>query len=245
MQEVTQYTKRLGLQLLDLIYPLFCVICGAKVPADSGELCASCLETFPKNEPPFCPFCGQGSLCESDPALCPSCHGRPFVFDRAWSAALYQGAVRDCLHHFKYRERALLAKPLAGLLVRFAERHLPLTSFDAIVSVPLSRRRERERGFNQAALLSQEISRVSHLPLLKDCLLRFRETPSQITLSKEERLHNVAGAFRIKTPSAVEGRRLLLVDDIFTTGATANACATTLKETGAVSVSVLTLARGQ
>ena len=244
MQPLLKYPRAVGLQLLDFLYPLHCVLCGTKVPADSGELCADCLETFPKNEPPFCPYCGQGRLPQPDPTLCPSCQGKPFVFDQAWSALLYEGPVRDCLHHFKYRERALLAKPFSDILAHFAETSLPLTGFDAIIPAPLFSRREKERGYNQSLLLSQPIGPAFGLPLLRHSLIRSRETPSQISLSKEKRLKNVSGAFEVRTPHLIQKKRLLLVDDILTTGATANACASALKEAGAVSVCVLTLARG-
>ena len=137
-----------------------------------------------------------------------------------------------------------MAKPLSELLIRFADQFLSFSSFDALLPVPLSRKRERERGFNQSLLLSQRFSQATGLSLLENVLIRWRETPSQISLSKEERHRNVAEAFRIKDPERIQKRRLLLVDDILTTGATVNACAATLKEAGAASVCVLTLARG-
>ena len=244
MQPLLKYPRAVGLQLLDFLYPLHCVLCGVKTPADAGELCEDCSEAFPKNEPPFCPYCGQGQLAQPDPALCPSCRGKPFVFDQAWSALLYEGGVRDCLHHFKYRERVLLVKPLSEILIRFAGASLPCASFDAIAPVPLFPGRERERGYNQSLLLSQRLSVALGLPLLKRSLIRSRETPSQISLSKEKRLKNVRGAFDVRTPSLIQKKRILLIDDILTTGATANACAAALKEAGAVSVCVATLARG-
>ena len=244
MQPLLKYPRAVGLQLLDFLYPLHCVLCGTKVPADAGELCEDCLETFPKNGLSFCPYCGQGQLPQPDPTLCPSCQGKPFVFDQAWSALLYEATARDCLRHFKYRERVLLAKPLSDMLARFAEMFLPLTAFDAIIPVPLSCGREKERGYNQSLLLSQRLSPTFRLPLLKRSLTRSRETASQISLSKERRLKNVSGAFRVETPHLLQKKRILLVDDILTTGATASACAAALKEAGAVSVCVLTLARG-
>jgi len=245
MQQLRTTLRLFGLQLLDFLYPLHCTLCGVKVSPERGELCEPCLDAFPQNEPPFCPFCGEGRLSRPDPVVCLSCFGRPFVFDRAWSAILYEGAARDCLHHFKYRERALLSKPLGGLLIQFAGGHLPMESFDALLPVPLSRRREMERGYNQSFLLARGLTEAFHLPLLKKCLIRRRDTPSQITLSKEERFRNVKGAFLVRRTSPLGGKRLLLVDDILTTGATANACAAALKEAGAASVSVLTLARGR
>ena len=245
MQPVLQTTRSVGLQLLDFLYPLYCVLCGVKVPADSGELCADCLETFPKNGPPFCPYCGLGQLAQPDPTLCPSCQGKPFVFDQAWAPFLYEGPVRECLHHFKYRERALLAKPLSERLVHFAKTFLPLTGFDVLMPVPLFSKRERERGYNQSLLLSRPLSVAAGLPLFTRSLLRSRETASQISLSKKGRLKNVSIAFRVRSPHLLQGKRVLLLDDILTTGATANACAATLKEAGASSVCVLTLARGQ
>ena len=239
------YPKRLGHALLDLLYPLFCTLCGQKVSPDAGGLCASCLDRFVKNEPPFCPFCGEGSLLRPEPAFCPSCHGRPFVFDRAWAAFRYEGTVRDCLHHFKYREGKELAGPLGEALTRFAARHLPPEGIDAVVPVPLAPSRQRERGFNQAELLAKALSRTFRWELVKNALVRVRETVPQIALSREERRQNVEEAFRNRRENRLFGKRLLLIDDILTTGATVNACADALKETGAVSVCVLTLARGQ
>jgi ComF family protein len=157
-------------------------------------------------------------------------------FDAAYSFAAYDGVTRKLIHLYKYARIRTLARPLADLL----RRGLPLDEhFDTIVPVPLHWLRQWKRGFNQSELLARALSRRSGIPVL-NALKRSRSTKAQAGLSNHARRQNVAKAFRARP---VEGRRILLIDDVMTTGATATACAQALKRAGAARVAVLTVAR--
>lgn len=154
--------------------------------------------------------------------------------------ALFDGAIRRAIHAFKYRHVAALGEPLGNILAEFWQQ--VAWPVDLIVPVPLHSHRQRERGYNQAALLAQGLVRAAHLPLRANALQRVRATASQMTLDAAQRRSNVNAAFR-SDDNGLRGKRVLLVDDVCTTGATLNACAVALKSAGAVEVWGLTLAR--
>lgn len=160
-------------------------------------------------------------------------------FDAAYSVAAYEGRLRELIHLFKYGGVRTLAKPLGEWLAGAMPRD---ERFDRIVPVPLHWRRRWRRGFNQSALLAQAVARRYALPVTP-VLGRIRATAVQAGLSHAGRRANVKGAFRVRGGFALEGQRVLLVDDVLTTGATAAACAAVLKQAGARYVAVLTLAR--
>ncbi len=181
-----------------------------------------------------CRRCGKAA----DERLCAFCRVHPPEYDSAASWTLYDGAARSLLHLYKYR-RVLPAGTW------FAARLAPLlpASAELLVPVPLARGRQRERGFNQSELLARRLSRLTHLPYDATGLARRRETWTQAGLSREERERNVNGAFRVPEPRRIDGRSILLLDDVLTTGATAQACALALKAAGAAAVHLLTIAR--
>jgi len=154
--------------------------------------------------------------------------------------ALFEGTLREAIHRFKYSNRPSLAIPLGRLMACYWDEH-PIPS-DVIVPVPLHLQRLRERGYNQAALLAQELSKSTGLPLWDGALKRVRQTRPQVELSAEERRENVKGAF-LCLERRVQGKRVLLVDDVCTTGATLEACSEALRAGGARSVWGFTLAR--
>ncbi len=165
-----------------------------------------------------------------------------FAFEQARSFAPHEGTLRALVQQFKYDGFRPLAKPLGRFLLEAAER-LSEQSFDLAVPVPLHRKRERQRGFNQAELLAAEVAKLRKIPLgVKDCV-RVRDTPPQTGLRAAERRKNVAGAFDVPQPERVRQRRVLLMDDVLTTGATASACAQALREAGAKGIWVVTVAR--
>ena len=165
-----------------------------------------------------------------------------FAFEQARSFGSYEGSLRALVQRFKYNGFRPLAKPLGRFLLQAAER-LSEQSFDLAVPVPLHRKRQRQRGFSQAELLAAEVARLRKIPLsVKDCV-RVRDTPPQTGLRAAERRRNVAGAFDVPQPERVRGRRVLLIDDVLTTGATASACAEAIRKAGAKGVWVATLAR--
>jgi ComF family protein len=165
-----------------------------------------------------------------------------FAFEQARSFAAHDGTLRALVQRLKYDGYRPLAKPLGRFLAEAADQ-LSEQRFDVVIPVPLHRKRERQRGFNQAELLAAELARLRKAPLgARDCM-RVRDTPPQTGLRAAERRKNVAGAFDVPRAERVKGKRVLLVDDVLTTGATASACAQALRQAGASGVWVVTLAR--
>jgi ComF family protein len=176
--------------------------------------------------------------------MCGLCRRGVFGFERARSFGAYDGALREILQQYKYHGLRPLAQPLGERLSQALDR-LQDGPFDLVLPVPLHRRRERQRGFNQAGLLAEQVAKQSGIPLGgKDCV-RVRDTPPQAGLRAAARRQNVKGAFAVPRPQRVRGRCILLVDDVLTTGATADACARALLAAGAQGVWVLTLARAR
>lgn len=168
------------------------------------------------------------------------CRRDPLRINGIRSVALFDGVLREAIHRLKYRGLRSLAVPLGQMLVDYWRAHpLPV---DVVVPVPLHPRRERERGYNQAVLLAREFSKSTGLSLMEEGLARVRETPPQIGLNAAERKVNVRGAFRCQRQE-LRGKKVLLLDDVCTTGATLEACSMALWEAGARSVWGLTLAR--
>jgi ComF family protein len=171
--------------------------------------------------------------------VCALCRSGLSGFDRAASFGYYEGTLRKLIHLFKYNGMT----PLSGRLSRYLESALPIDDrYDAIVPVPLHWQRRWRRGFNQSELLAKELSGRRGVPVL-NALRRVRPTANQSGLTSAARRRNIAGAFQTKHGADLRGRRVLLIDDVFTTGSTASACAAALKRAGAASVSLLTLAR--
>jgi ComF family protein len=162
------------------------------------------------------------------------------VFDQAVSVGQFEGPLREAIHQFKYRPCRSLGKPLGEWMV---DRIKVLASIDMIVPVPLHARRLRQRGFNQSLLLAHRMSKRYGVPLSSDNLLRVRPTRPQVELTGDERIVNVAGAFALLRPFEIETKNIILIDDVFTTGATMNECAGVLKAAGAAQVTAFTLAR--
>lgn len=231
--------------IMDVVFPRACSGCGAAVGGEALYLCWNCLAALPIIRPPFCRICGDpiDGVADGDFA-CPACIRRPPHFDLARSAARYRGGSRDILQDFKYHGAVWLARDLNALLLACFRTHFSELAIDAIGWVPLYPARERERSYNQSRLLAWELAASLRLPELPPVLRRVRPTPTQTHLTVSERTANVRGAFAIKNPSAVSGVRLLLIDDVMTTGATVNECARVLKAAGADKVHVLTVARG-
>jgi ComF family protein len=232
--------------LADLLFPLSCKVCGNHIR--SGEtpgICEACWSTIQFLDEPCCPRCGkpfasEAALSHSPEHQCGDCREKPPHYDRAVSVALYDQALAEAIHLFKYSKKIQWSRPLGRLLLK---RIADFGRIDVILPVPLHSKRLRQREFNQSLLLAREINLATGLPLQVDNLRRVRWTQPQIELNGEERRKNVRKAFEVKWPDQVEDRCVLLVDDVFTTGATVNECARALKRAGAKSVSVLTLAR--
>ena len=230
--------------MFNLVFPQDCKVCTQPV-AHAGRIpvCSSCLaQPAPMAADYFCsqcrtPFLNDGPL--DDHGVCSRCRSGLTGYDSAYSYGYYEGVLKDLIHLFKYARIAPLAQPLGNLLLSA----LPLDQrFDLVVPVPLHWRRRLWRGFNQAELLARPLAHRLGVTV-NDALRRTRNTETQASLSPSERRSNVAGAFVLRNPNAVRGLRILLIDDVLTTGATVGAAATVLRHGGARHVAVLTLAR--
>jgi competence protein ComFC len=218
---------------LDLLFPRWCLGCGR----EGDYLCPACRQSLPFINPPVCTRCGRPVTAG---ALCPACAGTEADIDGIRSPFLFDGLVRRAIHEFKYNNLRDLAPTLAELLCDYMSRD-PLPC-EVLVPVPLHPRRLRERGYNQSALFARELGRLSGAPVAEGCLVRRGYTSPQVrSKGVEERRQKVAGAFACRDRS-LAGKKVVLIDDVSTSGATLNACARVLKSAGAASVWGLVMA---
>jgi ComF family protein len=231
--------------VLDVMYPRACAACGAP-PGDLGRyVCWDCRAALQVVAEPFCRVCGDPVEGMVEHAFtCGACARETPRFDMARSAVRYRGPAAAILQAFKYGQTPCLAADLAPLLAACVGAHFRRVGFDAVTYVPLYPARERERTYNQAWLLARGLAAAMGTGPAAKCLRRVRPTPSQTGFSAPQRRANVRGAFAAVHPEWIEGRTLLLVDDVMTTGATVGECAGVLKDAGAAGVYVATVARG-
>ncbi|OGV59518.1 MAG: hypothetical protein A2283_01430 [Lentisphaerae bacterium RIFOXYA12_FULL_48_11] len=231
--------------LLDLVYPRTCTVCGVATGAGQGYVCWDCMAGFEVIGRPFCSVCGDPAegMIEHD-YQCSYCQRKKPGFDVARSALRYRGAVRDVLQLLKYSRQTYLVDDLLPYLSACLSSNYSRVLFDAVTFVPLYPKKERERTFNQARLLAARLAGKHGLPFLPNCLERVRYTATQTELNASARRENVSGAFAPLNRKWINGRTLLLVDDVMTTGATVDEVSRVLKEAGASGVFVLTVARG-
>ena len=231
---------------LEFFYPDVCQLCEKeRAAAAEGFVCRRCWTQIRFIRPPFCERCGlpyHGDL--TTPFECANCREMELHFRSARSAVVARGIVLEVIHHYKY-QRALWFEPfLADLLIREAKPALHGQEWDFIVPVPLHSLKQREREFNQAERLARHLSTATSIPMNIRWLRRISPTTTQTLLTRQERAENMRDAFAICAGTKLSGERIVLVDDVFTTGATASACARTLRQAGAGDVSVWTVARG-
>ena len=231
--------------IADLIFPPRCMTCGA-VLEEHGSLpfCPQCTAGIHTIHSPLCPLCGiPFPMTEGGDHLCGEClmTGRTYAVARA--VGLYEETLLKAIHLFKYRGRMGIGKVLGNIMADFAGGIWDMDVFDLVIPVPLHRKRLRERGFNQAVVLARQIAERFSLPLDFMSLRRTVFTKPQVGLGHEDRSVNVRGAFAVRKPERIAGKRILLVDDVYTTGSTLSECARTLLAAEADSVAVLTMAK--
>lgn len=231
---------------LSLFYPAVCQICSEhRAEAAEGYVCARCRSKVRFIKPPLCSRCGlpyEGDL--TTPFECTNCRDMELHFRSARSAVAAGGVILDVIHRYKY-QRALWFEPfLADVLVREASPTLKQEQWDFIVPVPLHPAKKREREFNQAARIATHLSAATKIPVNENLLHRVVPTRTQTQLTREQRAANVRRAFAMRAGQRLNRARIVLVDDVFTTGATTNACARVLCKSGAAEVCVWTVARG-
>lgn len=227
-----------------ILVPGECLLCGALLSHPlRGPCCVRCLDRLPRVTAPYCPRCGLPYEVGVRPGLCGPCRASRHGFRRARAGFFYENGVRDLLLALKFDGRERVASALATITARTWCRPGGLDGYAGVVPVPLSRRRQRERGFNQAERIARTVAGIAEVPLCRRILAKTSERPPQAGLSASARQQNAAGAYRASLSLPLRGRDLLLVDDVLTTGATADAAAKALRRAGARSVDVLTLAR--
>ncbi len=229
--------------LNELFFPDNCLVCRRFLNSShQRQLCPLCLAAIKHNHPPFCLRCSRNLIKPTVEGICPTCLKTNYAFDQAWGCCSYTEGLPKLLHQFKYTNKTALAKTFHLLMTEFIDQyHVNLEQFDLICPIPLHATRLRERGYNQVELLSAPLSVHYHIAHAPSLLERTRYTETQTHFEAKQRWTNVDGAFKIKHSSAVADKSILIIDDLLTTGATANAAALALKEAGAAQVGVLTL----
>lgn len=216
--------------LADDPIPHFCSDCWRAISLMSDARCARCDRPFPSSI----------ATTYSPNHVCHSCAERPPSYTKAWTLYPYLSPLQHAIRLFKYQGKVSLAAPLAALMIA---RLPPLNSVDVIIPVPLHIQKLREREFNQSLLLADHIGRHLDIPVAYTNLVRTAPTPAQTTLSRKSRLKNLRRAFAVRRPDAIVNKRILLIDDVFTTGTTVNECAKALRRAGSADVFAMTLSR--
>lgn len=224
--------------LLDLVYPPKCLVCGAMNPE---SICRACRAGFEPVKLPICNRCGNSRV----DGPCRTCEsGTPEWVTASRAAGRFEGSLRQAILNLKYNGKRKLGEPLGCYLADYlATGPFGRLRFDQIVPVPLHPSRMREREFNQAALIAQQVSKALRIPIVEDSLVRIRRTRPQVELPASERAANVRGAFAVRARADVKGKRILLIDDVVTTLHTADECARVLLDGGAKIVCVASVAR--
>jgi len=231
--------------LLHTILPVDCAACGIALSDDPVPFfCRPCWAGLTPLSGPACPRCGHPfaspvALTFSPDHLCGPCRKRRPAYSKAWSLYPYTTPLQEALCLFKYRSKVALADALGALMLTAA----PPQDLDLVMPVPIHPSRLREREFNQALLLADRLNRTLRLPLSFDNLIRRHPTVPQTELSRSARLKNLRRAFAVRRPNEIQGKRILLIDDVLTTGTTVNECAKALRKAGSGDVFVCTLAR--
>jgi ComF family protein len=251
--------QRLYQSFLDAIFPRRCLICGAFEDSEHSDgrvgfdaltsitapcFCGSCRQDLRPIISPFCSKCGRPFVSrEGDNHVCGECLVEQRHFRKARSFGVYDGALMEAIHRLKYGKHTSLSQPLSALVRETFFQCWDRTTVDLLVPVPLHVKRLRQRGFNQSHLLIKGWAKREGISFDGLTLWRSRWTEPQTELSRKERKKNIKGAFQIKHPERIKGKKIVLVDDVYTTGSTVNECARVLMKAGAVTVDVLTLAR--
>lgn len=232
---------------LSFIYPDVCTLCGKnRATRSEGYVCSECGKEVRFIVPPFCERCGLPFRGEMDIAfVCGNCREMELHFASARSAVAARGPVLEAIHHYKYNGQLWYEEFLLGLFLPAACEWFARERCDAVVPVPLFSVRKRERGFNQAERLARHLSSAVNVPMENKLLKRTLPTPSQTRLSRTERAENMRNAFALQRQEGIRGKYFVLVDDVFTTGATTSACAKLLLKAGAERVNVWTVARAE
>lgn len=231
--------------LLNFLFPPFCLVCGSRTAEENNLLiCNDCFRGITLISRPSCVRCGRPFLtAEGDDHVCGACLHSKSTITSVKALGVYDETLRRLIHLIKYKGRFAAVSVLRGLLEGQALLRDYVTAHDIIVPVPLHKRRLRERGFNQAVLWGTVVGGTFRIPVQCNAVLRNRWTAPQVRLHGTERMNNVRNAFSVRKPSSLKNAAVLLVDDVYTTGATMNECARVIRKAGAWRVDGLVIAR--
>lgn len=228
--------------LFQFFFPPQCYCCETFLSEGQQGLCPDCLSGIHWIEPPLCTKCGIPFLSQGEKShLCGSCIEKDRFFTMSRALGYYEGPLREAIHRWKYQGKLYLSPLFGEWMARGFFQYWSIDLFDLVIPVPLHPQRLRERGFNQALLLAKELSRRIGIPYRRKVLEKRKPTVPQVSLSGREREKGVKGAFHLTREGEVEGKGILVVDDVYTTGATVNECARVLLAGGANRVDVFTL----
>ncbi len=226
----------------ELFLPNWCLLC-SQPTEEEVPLCNQCLDRLKWIEDNCCQICGLAFEPGSLSHLCGECKKKPPAYDRARAVVKFEEPAIEIIHRFKYHRRFDFLKWMAGEMARIYQQELADLEFELVIPIPLHWKRLLSRGYNQSQLLARSLAKKINLPLACSVLVRTKNTPPQVGLSRNQREKNLKKAFLVKKPSLVEGKKLLLIDDVITTGATIEEASKTLKRAGAELVGVLAFAR--
>ena len=222
------------------LYPAKCRVCETLLEVTSLRyICANCWQDIQFFEPPWCDICGKPDI----DGVCDECAVSPPPYGKLRSIALYQTTLQQAIHLFKFEKKKVFAQHLIQLINARIPADCAIADYDFILPVPIHKVRLWERGFNQSMLLAKGIAQVADVPVLTDALVRHRHTVAQSSLGMEARQHNIVGAFKIRKPDVIHNKRILIIDDVFTTGATVREVVNELRKGNPAKLDVLTLSR--
>lgn len=235
-------------KLIDIVYPPRCHIChdfllNGQREDESQFFCRTCAADFYRITSPLCPVCSTPLDSSLDDHLCEDCLRKRPHYEATYACYMYNGAIMDAIHQFKYGSKSFLSESLGPLFAQFAENVVQQSATTLTVPVPLHPKRLRERGFNQSLLLARHVAGKLGTELDFLSLRRVKYTNPQTGLGKEERRKNVRNAFQVVSPEAVKDKTVLLIDDVATTGNTLNECSRILRKSGCTDVYCLVLAK--
>ncbi len=229
--------------LLSLLYPNHCMNCHVLLGFHELILCENCILELPKViDEKHCLFCSSVEFLDSD-SVCSNCHGfhDSHHFERNISTFIYEDLIQDIIIAGKFHDRLSVWRFFARIMAETLKTHIQSNSI--IMPVPISKKRFRERGFNQSAILAQELSQLLSIDYSSTILIKIKDNKRQVHLSQEDRKINPIGCYRVQSPELIQNKNIYIIDDVYTTGSTVNECSRILKEAGASPIQSITVAK--
>jgi competence protein ComFC len=231
--------------MVNLLYPALCRICSKKMDELDRNICGDCAKKIKERLPPFCLKCGK--QLKGDPelmAMCSDCKKDIPHFNRAWSACHYDEPLKNLIHDFKYNKVTSLSADFSSIMIDFMKKYRVGEDSQIILSIPMHPDRLSKREINHSDIMARDIGKRLGISYSGSALKKIKDTSLQSKLKRDARIKNLRSSFSVKNASLIHDKNILLVDDLFTTGSTVNECSRILKDSGARSVEVITLARG-